>query len=524
MKRIFTLLVAAALVKVSMAQSFVPGNIVVARVGNGAETLVNTGNSVFLDEYTPAGVLVRSVAMPTTASGTNKQLILSGTATSEGMITRSADGSCLVVAGYARDLGGNNSLSGTTGATVPRVLATVSAAGAINSSTTLSDYASGDNPRCATSTDGSKFWMISGSGGVKFTTLGGTASTTISTTATNIRTIHIFGGQLYTATGSGSVNSRVAAVGTGLPETSTTSTNLPGIPVSGSPYQFFFADLDANTPGVDVLYIADDAAGILKYSLVNGTWTANGSIGAAADTYRGLTGTVTGSVVTLYGVRKSTELVSVTDATGYNAAITATPVLLATAPASTAFRGAAMSPVAATTPLSLLAFNAFVKNAAVQLNWNTANEVNVGQYTIEKAAKGNGVYQAIGTVPAANRNSNSYSFSDVLSEGVRYYRLKMTDRDGSFTYSKVIRVNHATRQSVKVLGNPVQASAVVSHTTAGTQASLSLLTLDGKILLTQQVPAGAVQTTLNLQAYAAGIYLVRYQDGDAVVTEKLVKQ
>ncbi|HWB06508.1 MAG TPA: hypothetical protein VG796_26020 [Verrucomicrobiales bacterium] len=36
----------------------------VYRIGTGTGNLVGTGSPVFLDEYTPAGVLVQSVALP----------------------------------------------------------------------------------------------------------------------------------------------------------------------------------------------------------------------------------------------------------------------------------------------------------------------------------------------------------------------------------------------------------------------------------------------------------------------------
>src|SRR5262245_51312858 len=64
--------------------SFTPCNLVVYRVGTGSGSLLNSGNAVFLDEYTPAGTLVQSIPLPATASGSNHQLIASGTATSEG--------------------------------------------------------------------------------------------------------------------------------------------------------------------------------------------------------------------------------------------------------------------------------------------------------------------------------------------------------------------------------------------------------------------------------------------------------
>src|SRR5262249_52491697 len=88
-----------------------------------------------------------------------------------------------------------------------------------------------------------------------------------------------------------------------------------------------------------------------KYSLVGGNWTANGTIGVDADDYRGVTGVVSGSSVTLFATRKGGsgatgggELVSLLDASGYNRAVAGAPTPLATAVANTAFRGVGVIP------------------------------------------------------------------------------------------------------------------------------------------------------------------------------------
>src|ERR1041385_3401916 len=86
--------------RLTASSPLTPGNIVIYRVGAGATSLVNTGNEVFLDEYTTGGVLVQSIPLPTTVTATNHRLIASGTATSEGLMTRSADGLYLVLSGY----------------------------------------------------------------------------------------------------------------------------------------------------------------------------------------------------------------------------------------------------------------------------------------------------------------------------------------------------------------------------------------------------------------------------------------
>jgi uncharacterized protein len=338
--------------------NFTDGDLVVYRVGDGTGSLGNTGNSVFLDEYTPTGTLKQSIALPTTVSGANKQLIASGTASSEGLLTRSSDGRYLFLTGYGSNLGGS-AISGTTGAVVPRTVGRVDASGTIDTSTALTDFATGNNPRSVVSTNGTDIWLTGGAGGVRYISgLGGTTSTDLtSSTLGNVRQINVFNNQLYASSGSGTNTFRgVETIGTGLPTSgSQTVTRLPGLTDTTNPstYGFFLADLTPTVAGADTLYVADDGAGALtKFSLVGGNWVSNGTVGVDADDYRGLTGSVTSNTVTLFATRKGGsnatgggELVSLVDSTGYNVAFSGTPTLLATAANNTAFRGVAFAPV-----------------------------------------------------------------------------------------------------------------------------------------------------------------------------------
>ncbi|UVO55786.1 Calx-beta domain-containing protein [Sphingomonas sp. SUN039] len=325
--------------------AFTPGNIVIYRVGNGSAALSSAATAVFLDEYTPAGVLVQSIALPTADSGPNQTLTAAGSSTSEGMLTRSVDGRYLVLSGYDA-APGTATVSGTTGSAVNRVIGRVAADGAIDTTTALADFSSGNSPRGVVSVDGSSFWVDAAVGGVRYATFGATTSTLVSSTIANLRTIEIFDSQLYVSTGSGTTV-RIGAVGTGLPTTGgQTITTLPGLPVStGSPYQFYLADLTAAVAGVDTLYIADDGAGvgIQKYSLVAGSWVSNGTA-TTASTVRGLTGSTSGTSVSLFAT-SAAALFSLTDTAGYNATISiGAATQIATAATNTAFRGVAFAP------------------------------------------------------------------------------------------------------------------------------------------------------------------------------------
>ncbi len=338
----------------SFGDTFIPGDLVVYRVGDGSALLANSGAAVFLDEYTPSGTLVQSIALPTVASGANQPLIASGTSVSEGLLALSTDGRYVLLTGYDSTLPGNAALSGTAAAMVPRTVGRVSFDGNVDTSTALTDFADGNNPRSAVSTDGTQLWVGGAAGGVRYTTLGGTTSTQISTDGKNIRQVNIFDGQLYISSQKTTI--RVATVGTGIPTTTGQSiTNLPGFPTSNFPNALFFADLDG-APGVDTLYVADDTTGggqIQKYSLIGGNWNANGAIDA--PNVHGLTGVVSGTAVALYATTSGLDgtsgtLYAFTDSSGYGGNASGTANTLLTALTNEAFRGIALAPVGTAAP------------------------------------------------------------------------------------------------------------------------------------------------------------------------------
>jgi predicted extracellular nuclease len=346
----------AALTVSAASGFFANGNLAIYRVGDGTAALSGAAAPIFIDEYTTTGTFVKSVAMPTTVSGSNKRLLASGSATSEGLMTLSTNGKCLLLTGYDA-APATAAVSGTTSAATNRVIGVVKDGGAsalVDTTTALADFGSTSNARGATSSNCTDLWGTASGSGVRYATLGATTSTQLSTTITNLRSVHIFAGQLYISTSSGGTV-RVGTVGTGLPITAgQTITNLPSFLTAGSPYAFFLADLDAGVAGVDTLYVADDTSatgGLQKFSLVSGAWASNGTVGAGSDAYRGLTGKVVGTTVTLYATRKGGsgatgggELVSLVDNSGYNATFMGTPTLLASAATNTAFRGVAFVP------------------------------------------------------------------------------------------------------------------------------------------------------------------------------------
>ncbi|HEX8714492.1 MAG TPA: hypothetical protein VF706_02900, partial [Solirubrobacteraceae bacterium] len=346
-------LVASALVGAAQASAaaLTPGDVVVYRVGSGSGALSSGAFPVFLDEYDPSGKLVETVALPTAASGSNKPLLASGSASSEGLLTLSANGEYLIETGYDTAPGGSK-VSETLSASVPRTIGRVSARGEVNTSTALTDAGNGNNPRGATSSDGTRFWWSgagkSTTGGVHFATLGASTSTLMSSTDTNARAVAIFGGQLYTSSDPTKEGINIATVGSGLPSTGgQTTTNLPFATAPTGPYAFTLLTLGLGT-APDTLYVADNAAGVVaKYGLVSGKWVKQGSVAVTGVT--GLTANDVGGTVTIYATSSGSSgeggvLYSITDRSGVGGTLSGSATPIATAPSNEAFRGVAFAP------------------------------------------------------------------------------------------------------------------------------------------------------------------------------------
>jgi len=379
MKRPTTISLFAAALAVSLtlttslnrafATGITAGNLVVVQFGDGSAALSGSSTATFLKEFqATGGPAVQTIAMPTAASGSNNPLTNSGTATSEGFITLSTDGTFLTMAGYGVGTGTATPQSSAPDV-VPRVLGRIDVpTGAIDTSNKFStpnspgpsDAFSGSNPRSAVATNSGNAWMAGNAGsgqgasaGVRYVT-SSTSSVRVDTTSSNMRVVNVFNGQLYTSSSTGTLLG-VSTVGSGLPTAASgsTITALPGMPTTGTHSAYDFVFKDANT-----LYIADDGGattggGIQKWTFDGTNWNLQYTLlnnGTSTTAVRGLAGYVDpGSGNEVLFATNSTTLLTITD-TGAGA----TPTTLETAPTNTNFRGVEYVPVAVPEPASVL--------------------------------------------------------------------------------------------------------------------------------------------------------------------------
>jgi hypothetical protein len=325
-----------ALINSAQAQ-FTAGNLVVLRDGDGSAPLSNAGTAIYLDQFTTSGVLVNSLAIPSTGSSA---LVNSGTATSEGALNLSANGQYLVVAGY-NAAAGTASIASSASATVPRGVATVNASGNYTLAATSSSFFSGNNIRSAASDGAGNFWAAGANTGVAYMGNNSAATAVSASPLTNLRVLQTIGNNLFYSSGSGSSRGIYEVVGNPT-SVSTTAVGLITNGASASPYDFAF---NAN---LTLAYVADSTAyttssgigGVEKWSYNGSAWVFDYSISMGTNGATGLAVDFSQANPIIYAT--SADGKSLFDVTDTGSGSTA--ALLDTASANEAFRGLDFSP------------------------------------------------------------------------------------------------------------------------------------------------------------------------------------
>ncbi|GAA2878169.1 hypothetical protein Acy02nite_15450 [Actinoplanes cyaneus] len=341
---------------IASAAAVVAGTAIVAATGARATTgaaadhlllsrvtVTAEATAVTLTRLTGAGTGDgTAIELPVTVSGVDKPFTIEGDSAGVGALARSADGRYVTLAGYAAE-------PGTATTSVPRVVARVDAAGAVDTSTTLGTSFMQEEVRGAVTADGARFWVTghgataAPNGGLVQATLGASSGTVLAggTGALNdTRTVQLAGGSLWFG------SEKEPA---GLYEYTAGVVTQPVALGSGGsgPIAFVLLDRDAAVAGVDTLYLLREADAVHKYSSDGTNWTERGTI-SGTSAWTGLTGVVDGTGARLYGIDGAgagNTLVQVTDSAEFSSPPSASArTTVATAPGGVAFRGVALAP------------------------------------------------------------------------------------------------------------------------------------------------------------------------------------
>jgi len=177
-------------------------------------------------------------------------------------------------------------------------------------------------------------------------------------------------------------------------------------------------------------------------------------------------------------------------------------------------------------PLRLLNFSAMAEDTFVNVSWQTAYEDALQSYEVEHSTDGV-TFTKIGSVsPTNNPSGNVYLFKDIApSPGENFYRLKIIEDDGSFSYSviKVVRFDNGNNY-VSVYPNPAKdnVNILFKEVTEG-NIQLQLDGINGQVIQSTSM-TGLQLKELDVSKLADGIYELHIISAKINVTQKIIVQ
>jgi hypothetical protein len=172
-------------------------------------------------------------------------------------------------------------------------------------------------------------------------------------------------------------------------------------------------------------------------------------------------------------------------------------------------------------PVSLAAFTAIRSNNDAVLSWTTASEKNNTGFEVQVSTDG-ATFRKLAFVATQNANSSQklvYAYTDTETgkKGVRYYRLRQIDTDGTDAFSPVRPVSFSGAASVatSLAGYPNPFTNKLDFNLDATAvgdgvAHIQLVDMTGRVVLEQNLKvANASLTLTNLDGLRSGLYLAK---------------
>ncbi|HSC53599.1 MAG TPA: hypothetical protein VLC98_08270 [Phnomibacter sp.] len=180
-------------------------------------------------------------------------------------------------------------------------------------------------------------------------------------------------------------------------------------------------------------------------------------------------------------------------------------------------------------PITLSSFDGSMLSTGVsQLAWNVANNNDVSKFTVEYSTNGNR-FEAVGTLQKSS--SNHYQFHHTSTHnGLIYYRLQITDKQGHSTYSRIITMLHGKEENTRFISmSPTVTTGIVYETlyvVTSQYITYSIVDAAGRQLKAEKkkVEKGLQQLPIDVQHLPQGLLFIQLQTQDGKnCTRKILK-
>lgn len=170
-------------------------------------------------------------------------------------------------------------------------------------------------------------------------------------------------------------------------------------------------------------------------------------------------------------------------------------------------------------PIKLEYFKATeTANKQVALDWKTTTEINNDYFTIERSLNSI-TWETVAIIKGAGNSESEINYHSIDKKpynGVSYYRLKQTDLDGKYSYSKIqkIQLKDNVGSAISIYPNPtIGSSEIEGKSEIGAIQVFNFLgenvTSSVKIIVRNKM-----HVTIDVSLLQKGIYIVKTKNGN----------
>jgi endonuclease I len=174
-------------------------------------------------------------------------------------------------------------------------------------------------------------------------------------------------------------------------------------------------------------------------------------------------------------------------------------------------------------PVTITDLTATKNDADILLQWKVSMETNFKQYEVERSTDGIH-FNTIAIVAAQNKPG--YTLTDNSLPGVQtvFYRIKMVDADGRFTYSKTIPVKLNRRDAgITAYPNPAVNEITIGLLQAlPVKSTIRITDITGKEVLKQSISSAQNNIRLKVNNLPAGRYFVAVLNNETTLHSSFV--
>lgn len=176
----------------------------------------------------------------------------------------------------------------------------------------------------------------------------------------------------------------------------------------------------------------------------------------------------------------------------------------------------------------LITFNARpTADQNVQLNWVTASEKDNSHFDVEVSSDGEH-FSFLTSVASKGDATTEQSYDHLHTKpgyGIFYYRLKQTDHDGKFTYSKIVSATlNPSYVKSKVFPVPARNAVTIAFGTMIDNAELRVYSSDQRLVKIERISGLVSKKDIDISNLAPGVYYIRCFNGNMNEVLRFIKQ